>query len=247
MNKYILILAGGQGSRMQSDLPKVLIPVNGRPMVLRLLDTIERLQYEEKPVVVVGFESEKVKAAIGDRARFSFQAKQLGTGHAVSCAREHVAGTSGATLVLYGDHPYVSEETITSLFFNHEQGGAVITLMTTTVPHFKEWYIGFEKYGRIIRDADGIISHIQEFADCSNKEKLITEVNPGYYCFDNQWLWEHIDLLQSNNNQHELYLTDLIALAVQQGERINSIAVDSKECLGINTMEQKELLELLMK
>ena len=119
-------------------------------------------------------------------------------------------------------------------------------MLTTEVPDFKDWREGFYAYGRILRDSSARVSAIRELKDCAEDEKTIKEVNPGYYCFDSKWLWQNIDQLKNTNQQKEYYLTDLVELAVQQGENIPSEKLDPIECLGINTKEQLELVESLI-
>jgi len=119
-------------------------------------------------------------------------------------------------------------------------------MLTTEVIDFDEWREGFYAYGRILRNDDDQIVAIRELKDCFESEKQILEVNPGYYCFDSEWLWENIDKLQNTNQQKEYYLTDLVEMAVKQGEKIPSEKLDPIECLGINTKEQLELVGKLL-
>lgn len=247
MMKQIIILAGGKGARMNGDGPKVLRPVLGKPMIDYVLDAVEKCSLARKPIVVVGFEGEKVKKQIGRRAELVRQNEQLGTGHAVSCVKERAQDLDGAILVLYGDHPLISNRTIDHLFDWHFQNRAMITMMTTLVDDFTAWRQGFFSFGRILRDSAGNIRGIREFKDCVEEEKAIKELNPGYYCFDSKWLWQNIDLLRNENSQREYYLTDLIGLAFQQNQSINSIQIHPLECVGVNTSEQLALIENLLK
>jgi len=245
--RQIIILAGGKGTRMGVAMPKVLYPVNGQPMVQHLVTTLKGINLSRKPIMVVGYGAEEVKETIGDQCDYALQKEQLGTGHAVSCARNDLTGFAGDVLILYGDHPLVSAQTIRSLFDSHQSGNEIFTMMTTSVPDFTEWRSGFERYGRILRDGSSAILDIREAADCTEEELRLTEVNPGYYCFKAQWLCENITKLQSDNAQGELYLTDLVKIAFAQGVKINSIDVEPLECLGINTPEQLALVEQLSK
>jgi len=154
---------------------------------------------------------------------------------------------TGGIMVLYGDHPLITTRTIDQLFELHEKETATISLMTTVVPDFEAWREGFTSFGRILRDSGGKISGIREVKDCTEKEKNIHEVNPGYYCFDSQWLWANIDKIKNKNNQKEYYLTDLIEIAVSEREKIVSLKIDAKECLGINTKEQLSFVEKILK
>ncbi len=247
MNKQVIILAAGKGSRMKVDKPKVLVEILGKPMIEYVLDSVKIVQSMVKPVVVVGHQGELVQDKIKDRATIVWQKEQLGTGHAVAIARNIFLNFSGAILVLYGDHPLISPKTIEKLFKIHEERNSVLSLMTTEVEDFTDWRSSFMEFGRIIRDNDNHIQSIREFKDCSDAEKKIKEVNPGYYCFDSVWLWQNIQKLQNKNNQKEYYLTDLISLAVAQNEKISSIQIPPLECLGVNTSEQLQMVENLIK
>lgn len=242
MNGRIIILAGGNGKRMGQDIPKVLTPVLGKPMIGHVLDSVEKVGFFQKPVVVVGFKKEDVEKHVGDRAEFAWQEEQLGTGHAVNCAKEKLRDFHGPVLILYGDHPLIASNTIELLFKKYFEQKATVTIMTTEVEDFESWRSDFMAFGRILRNGSGNVQAIREFRDCDFDQRAIKEVNPGYYCFDSQWLWKNIDQLKNENQQREYYLTDLIELAVQQGELINSMKIDSMECLGVNTKEQLDLV-----
>jgi bifunctional UDP-N-acetylglucosamine pyrophosphorylase/glucosamine-1-phosphate N-acetyltransferase len=244
MKKKVIILAAGKGTRMHGETAKVLVSVNGQPMIEYALAAVKNIC---KPVVIIGYQGDLVAQQLGDRAEIVWQVEQLGTGHAVSCAKEILNKFNGAILILYGDHPLVTENTIEKLFELHEKKDATISLMTTVVPNFSDWREGFNGFGRILRDKQGEILGIRELKDCTAIEKEIFEVNPGYYCFESQWLWKNIDKIQNKNNQKEYYLTDLIELAVQEKERIFSLKIDAKECLGINTEEQRAFVESILK
>ena len=239
MNGKVIILAGGKGTRMNgADIPKVLIDVKGKPMIEYVL-----LALETKPIVVVGYQADKVKTLLGDRVEYVLQEEQLGTGHAVSCAKESLIDFDGPIIVLYGDQPLLKAKTISRLFKLYEENKANVSMLTTIVQDFSGWRKGFNSFGRILRDESGNIKAIREMKDCSEEEKNVKEVNPGYYCFDSQWLWKNIDKLQSKNNQNEYYLTDLIEIAVEQQELIPTDSIQSEECLGVNTSEQLKLVE----
>lgn len=238
----IIILAAGKGTRIGVvDKPKVLLELAGRPMIEHLISHIVG-----RPVVVVGFGADQVKQQLGDRVDYAHQTEQLGTGHAVASAKDLLLDYSGLIVVLYGDHPLVSQQTIEKLFDLYAQNHAPVSMLTTEVPDFNDWREGFYSYGRILRDSFYNVRAIRELKDCTDAEKELKEVNPGYYCFDSKWLWENIDQIKNNNQQKEYYLTDLVELAVQQGRNIPSEKLDPIECLGINTKEQLELVESLI-
>lgn len=243
----VIILAGGKGTRMNSDQPKVLSHVCGRPMIDHVIDAVEKINLSSRPIVVVGYKGNLVRNQVKERADHVWQQNQFGTGHAVACAREALSGFAGSILVLYGDHPLISHKTIDNLFELHQREGSSLTMMTTEVEDFDDWRQGFYNFGRIIRNDDNSIQLIREMKDCSEDEKKVRELNPGYYCFDSAWLWENIDKIQNTNNQQEYYLTDLVEMAVQQNKIINSIKIHPIECLGVNTADQLELVEKLIK
>jgi len=220
MNKStkVVILAAGKGARIGSALPKVLLPVGKVPMVLRLLDSVRNSEVDTKPIMVIGHGCEAVRDMVGSDAIFVLQEKQLGTGHALSTAREAVSGASNI-VVLYGDHPFVSSNAISDVVSLREQTGAPIAMMTTIVPDWNDWRFVFRCWGRILRDQNNKIADIREWKDANDKEKEIKELNPGLYCFESGWLWKNIDGLECNNAQNEYYITDLVSMAVGQGSR----------------------------
>ena len=239
----VVILAGGKGSRMQSDIPKVLTPVKGIPIITRLLSAVQGIA--EKPVVVVGYRGDEVKAYLGDACEYAYQAEQLGTGHALLCAKSVLVDRGYKNIIVMpGDHPLVSAETFRKLIASHEQYQAKMSLAIVSVPNYEGDYEAFAHFGRIVRDATGMVVRIVEYKDATDEERQIREVNPSYYCFDAEWLWQNIDRLNSENMAHEFYLTDMVALARQAGGLIPTIAVENPfEGLGVNDREQLEIIE----
>lgn len=238
----IVILAAGKGKRMQSDLPKVLVRLKDKPLIKYLLDSIEESGVCAKPILVVGQKRELVMQELGDKYGYAIQEEQLGTGHAVNCAKDLSAGAD-QVLVLYGDHPHVSAKTIKNLTTSHQQSGEVLTIATVETPDFEDWRAGFFDFGRIIRNSNGKITNIVEKKDATEEELKIKEINPAFFCFDAKWLWESLPTLKNQNAQGEYYLTDLVGLAQNQGHEINSIKIGTHEALGVNTPEQLALLE----
>ncbi len=234
----IIILAGGQGKRMGGNAPKVLTLFNGRPIIEYSLDAAAELELPFAPVVVVGFGAEMVMERLGDRAIYALQAEQLGTGHAVLCAKEKVEDATESVIVLYGDHPNIKAETIRRLLALHAAERPAITMMTLTVPDFLGVYSLFRGFGRIVRGADGKILRNVEVKDASEEEKNIRELNPSLYCFNAEWLWENLPKVRNENNVGEYYLTDMVGLAIEQGEKIASLEIDYRECIGVNTPEE---------
>lgn len=244
----ILILAGGLGKRMNNpDMPKVLISLNGRPLIDYLLAAIKKSGVCAKPTIVVGAKAEMVKATIGSEYDYVLQTEQLGTGHAVMCAAPELKGRAENVLVLYGDQPLMKAETIKKLAEAHLAGGKVLTMGTVTVPDFEDWRGGFYDFGRIVRDEAGKVIGIVEKKDATEEILKIKELNPSYFCFKADWLCQNLDNIKNKNNQKEYYLTDLIAIACRQGEEIATVAIDPKEAVGVNTEEQLKLVEELIK
>jgi len=243
----IVVLAAGHGKRMNnSDLPKVLAPLKGKPIIKYLLEAIERSGVTTKPVIVVGQKSEMIKQALRPEYDYVFQTEQLGTGQAVACTAELLKNKVANVMVLYGDHPLITPATIKRLAESHLNSSAVITMATVKLPDFSEWRSVFEVFGRISRDNQERVTGITEKKDASSDELKITEVNPGYYCFKADWLWNNLPKLKNDNAQQEYYLTDLAALAVRQGQEVNSLAIAAEEALGVNTSEQLKILESLI-
>lgn len=233
----IIILAGGEGKRMGSGIPKVLTLFHGRPIIEYSLNAASELEFP-KPIIVVGFGAEMVRERLGERAIYAFQEKQLGTGHAVLCAKDKVGENVKDIIVLYGDHPNIKAETIRRLFALHQTEQPAITMMTLTVPNFDGVYSLFRGFGRVARGEDGKIAKIVEFKDASDAEKNIRELNPSLFCFNTPWLWENLPKLENTNTQGEYYLTDMPGMAIEQGQKIASLEIDYKECIGVNTPEE---------
>jgi bifunctional UDP-N-acetylglucosamine pyrophosphorylase/glucosamine-1-phosphate N-acetyltransferase len=243
MNK-IVILAAGKGTRMNSELPKVLVPVDGRPMIEHLLNSIVMSGVDEKPIVVVSPENQDlIKQSLHSyKIDYVVQEEQLGTGHAVACALRAISLNCKKVLVFNGDHPFVKIGTIVKLVGVESE----ITMLTATVEDYEGWQKLFRHWGRIVSDS-GQIQRIVEFKDATDEERLIKEVNPAMYAFDYVWLKENIKKLQANNAQKEIYLTDLVGLAFEQDLAITGVPVEPKEVIGINSREELEIAEGLLK
>jgi len=231
-----VILAAGHGTRMESDIPKPMHKIAGKPLVGHVVDAVLFSGYKIKPVVVVSPESSMIREFLGERVDYVIQDKQLGTGHAVAQARDVLEKTTDHVVVLYGDMPFVKSDSIIKLVERHVDRENSITLMTITVPHFEGDFSSFASFSRILRDPESghIIRDVQA-KDCSPEELRLREVNPCYFCFKGEWLWEHIDSLDNNNAQNEYYLTDLLHMAIMTGEPISSISIEPREARGINT------------
>lgn len=244
----LIILAAGKGVRMESKLPKVLVPLNGKPLIAHLLEHVAKAGFTRKPVLVVGHEAELVKNTLGPAYLYVHQKTQLGTGHAVQTTEEILRSSNAEHLmVLYGDHPLVDSNTIQTIAKEHLTHHRPLTMATVKVDDFKEWRGAFERYGRIIRDAKGSIERIIEYKDATDAERAITEVNPSYFCFEASWLWANLEKLKNENVQHEFYLTDLVGIARNQGEKITGININPITALGANTKAELQTLEKMLK
>lgn len=244
MTFRFIILAAGKGSRMKQNLPKVLTPVGGKPILQHLYESVIASGIDGVPVVVIAPDQPKLCEAWNGVCEYVVQHEQLGTGHAVNVCRDAVIDAD-AIIVLYGDHPFISASTLQRLAQLHADSNSVLSMMTTTVPSFDAWPIYFH-WGRIVRDKHGHIMAIREYKDAMESEQAITEVNPALYCFDTAWLWENINQIKNNNAKSEYYLTDLVELAVAQGHKIASMAIPPEEAVGINTPEEREIAEAML-
>ncbi len=221
-----IILAAGQGTRMVSDLPKVLHPLNRKPLIQYALETAEAIG-TEKPVVVVGNGAEDVRQAVGEKAVFALQEKRLGTAHAVLAAEKAFAGYEGLVLVVAADMPLLTRETLQRMVEDQLATEAPMTMLTV---HLQDSH-GF---GRILRAADGSVRSIIEEAHATPEQLQIDECNVGAYCFKSSWLWEALKQIKLSP-KGEYYLTDLVEAAVTQHQEVRTILLaDKDEVLGIN-------------
>ena len=220
----VAVLAAGKGTRMKSDLPKVLHLLSGKTLVERVLDSCHLLQ-PQKQLVIVGYQSEKVRQALAHRRGIEFveQKEQLGTGHAVQQLMTPLADYQGDLLVINGDAPLLRPETLQQLIATHQQSKSAATLLTALLPNP-------QGYGRVFCDENKTISQIIEERDCNSEQKLNKRVNAGIYCFNWQKLAEALPKLSTNNDQKEYYLTEIvdyldrvIAFDVEDEQEINGI------------------------
>ncbi len=246
MTTRIVVLAGGKGERMAGVQPKVLTPLCGKPIMGYLLESIAQAGIDAQPVVVVGHRAEEVQKEFGPRYIYVPQHIQLGTGHAVQQAESVLKNNADTVLVLYGDHPFLSHRTIKTLHELHEREGRVLTMMTITVPDFNEWRQPFFDFGRIVRDEHGRITRIVEKKDALPAELEIRELNPSFFCFNAEWLWRNLQKLTNQNAQGEYYLTDLVQIAIREGESIASMPIEPFEAIGVNTPEHLALASALL-
>ena len=228
-----IILAAGKGTRMKSDLPKVCHPVGGRPMVCAVVDACLAAGCD-RVVVVVGYKQELVREALAayDGVEYAVQDEQLGTGHAVRCARDAFAGAQGDVFVLCGDGPLIRTETLGKIIGVHRGAGASATLATSVIDNP-------DGYGRIVRDGRGRFEAIVEQKNATEDQLAIREVNPSYYLFDTPALFEAIERVERNPLTGEYYVTDVPAMLSSDGKPVEVIdAVPPEDILSINTLEQ---------
>jgi UDP-N-acetylglucosamine diphosphorylase/glucosamine-1-phosphate N-acetyltransferase len=232
-NKFCaVILAAGRGTRMKSDLAKVLHVLNGKPLLHYSLETAKKAG-AEKIVAVIGHQAEIVREKFANSGCvFVGQKPQLGTGHAVLQAKDVLADYKGLTVILCGDVPLLKAATIKSLIDNHLAEKAVVSVLTTIPPPP-------HAYGRIVKDDKGNVLKIVEHKDTTEDEKKIGEINTGIYCVDTKFLFHALGKVTNNNQQREYYLTDIIEIACREGQKVKSfIADDYVEVMGINTLEE---------
>ncbi|WP_077329945.1 bifunctional UDP-N-acetylglucosamine diphosphorylase/glucosamine-1-phosphate N-acetyltransferase GlmU [Virgibacillus siamensis] len=226
-NRYAIILAAGQGTRMKSKLYKVLHPVMGRPMVQHVIDQLKKAQLDEM-VTVVGHGAEKVAEHIGDQCQLVIQEEQLGTGHAAMQAEDLLLDKDGTTIVVCGDTPLITSETYQALFDHHEQENAQATILTATTANPTG-------YGRVIRNEANEVERIVEQKDANETELRVNEINTGTYCFDNKALFQALKNVSNDNAQGEYYLPDVIEILKKENEKISAfMTVDFEETLGVN-------------
>jgi bifunctional UDP-N-acetylglucosamine pyrophosphorylase / glucosamine-1-phosphate N-acetyltransferase len=233
-NITAIILAAGQGTRMKSNKPKVLHEILGRPIINYLLDTLKLVGIDDI-VVVVGYQAEAVQAALKDyEVRFVVQEPQLGTGHAVQVAMPAVPQATGTVMVLCGDAPLISGESIMGLRQQHKDTGAAVTIQTIELDDGAH-------YGRVLRDAAGCVEAVLQAKDSKNRPEVlaIREINTGAYCFDAQFLKEGLTKIPKSRVTGEIYLTDLIHIAREQRQGVEALVdPDSEALLGINSRQE---------
>ena len=246
MSTRVIILAAGKGKRMGSDVPKPLLPIAGRPMIEHLFDSVIDSGIDSQPIVVVASDTvEHFRQVLEDRCEYVVQDEQKGTGHAVMMAQD-AAHNADNVIVLYGDHPFLSANVLSSLVKLQQDNSATIAILTATLPNFDNDYVTFKNWGRIVRDENREFVAIREAKDATPEELAITEVNPAMYAFNGEWLWAHLPLLSTKNAAGEMYLTDLIAMAVEEGQSVVSSSANPFEVVGVNTPEELATAERLL-
>lgn len=223
----VIVLAAGKGTRMKSDLPKVLHRLGGRPLIQHVIQTARQLDPTQM-VLVVGYQADLVRQNVGDSVLYAEQTTQLGTGHAVAQAEPLLSDHPGNILILYGDMPLLTLSTLSKLVDLQAGSSGPLTMLTVIAEEPR----GF---GRIVRDKTGAVIAIVEEADCTPEQLTIKELNVGVYCIRADWLWPNLAKI-GVSPKGEYYLTDLVAIAVRQGYPVKAVTTtDLIETLGINT------------
>ncbi len=234
MNKPLaaVILAAGKGTRMDSDLPKVLHKVGGRAMIVHVIDTARNLG-TEKIIAVLGYKYEIVQKALeNESVECALQLNQLGTAHAVMQSQDLLSDFQGNVLILYGDVPLIKIETLSRLMEVHEKEGAWSTILTTDLPDPTG-------YGRIIRNSDHSLMKIIEEKDATDEERKVAEINSGIYVFDAKTLFRLLPSVGNNNRQNEYYLPDVLNLIILEKGKVAIDKINNYiEIQGVNNTEQ---------
>ena len=236
-NLSVVIMAAGRGTRMNSDLPKVLHKLSGKTLLNHVISTSLELK-PKKIVVIIGHEAQMVRDSVLDKnILFSIQKEQNGTGHAVMQTSEHLKDFDGYTLVLSGDVPLIKKETLLSLIQRQDSGGYDASMLTAQINNPTG-------YGRVIRNQNNNLKEVREHKDCNSAQLEIDEINSGIYVFDNKLLFNLLPRLQNNNAQSEYYLPDVLTMIVQSKGNIGLEKTNNFiEIQGVNTIEQLSGLE----
>ncbi|MCB0284544.1 MAG: NTP transferase domain-containing protein [Calditrichaeota bacterium] len=234
------IMAAGKGTRMKSDLPKVLHKLNNRSMVHYVIDLAEKIR-SEKIVLIVGHKHELVREECSGRyVEFALQSPQLGTGHAVQMTESAFTEYDGDILVLSGDVPLLTETTIRSLIDEHQRSEATATLLTADLDD----PFG---YGRVVRNSDDSVKEIVEHKDADPDQLKIKEINVGIYIFDSKSLFAALKSVKNDNAQGEYYLPDVVPMFIDQGKIVKAVkALSFEETKGINTIDQLKEAETIL-
>ncbi|WP_294703784.1 bifunctional UDP-N-acetylglucosamine diphosphorylase/glucosamine-1-phosphate N-acetyltransferase GlmU [uncultured Fusobacterium sp.] len=227
MKLKTLILAAGKGTRMKSEMPKVIHKVNGIPMVSKIINVLAGLNPEEN-ILILGHKKDEVLKVVGENCDYVLQTEQLGTGHAVIQAKEKLQNYDGDVMILCGDTPLLKEETLKELYQFHKNNQADTTILTSI-------YENPFGYGRIVKE-NGLVKAIVEEKEANDEIKKIKEVNAGVYCFNSKELFKALEKINNNNEKGEYYLTDVIGIQVSENKKVQSFTLkDNMEILGVNS------------
>ncbi len=237
----VIILAAGLGKRMKSGKAKVLHELLGKPMIQYVVDTASRVA-GTNVYVIVGFQSEQVKAAVEKNfnVHFVLQERQLGTGHAVSCALPYIENDIERVIIICGDTPLISYETLVSLYHSHLAEKNDITVLAVELKNPKG-------YGRILFNEKRQVIRIVEEADANDDERKIMIVNSGIYCVEKQFLMDAVQCISIDNKQKEMYLTDIVSIGYEKNKSIGAVLCNnSYETLGVNCSDDLLKAEKVM-
>jgi bifunctional UDP-N-acetylglucosamine pyrophosphorylase/glucosamine-1-phosphate N-acetyltransferase len=242
ININAVILGAGKGTRMKSvDTPKVMYPINGKPMIGYIVDMLKGLEVN-KAIIVVGFQGQKIVDYLGNENEYEFvwQKEQLGTGHALMEAKPLLQGQPGITIVLNGDNPFFKVETIKRMADLITERSAKMAVSSVELdPSFS--------FGRIVTDEEGHITNIIEAKNATPEQLELTWMNAGLYAFDNKWLCDNVDKITKDELSGEYYLTELVEIANRQGDKVLSIPVThSDEAVGINTPDNLKIAQEIL-
>lgn len=237
-----VILAAGKGTRMESAMPKPLFPVEGVPMLTRVLATLEASQVTKDPIIVVGDWTDAIQEHYGPRYQYAVQTELTGTATAVQAAVPFIDTSAHAApvLILYADHPFLTADTIKTIAASYQAQQPTLAMCTVTVPDFNDWRQPYMSFGRIVRDTEGQVQKIVEAKNATEAELQLTEVNPALYCVDASWLAATLPKITCNSVTKEYYLTDILEMATLEEEAVVTIPLPPEEALGINSIVDAE-------
>lgn len=241
-NLSIVILAAGLGTRMKSRKAKVLHQAGGLTLVEHVVNSALAITAPERVVVVIGHQAEEVRNAVGGRGvRFAVQANQKGTGDALAVCRDVVPDQHGLLVVLYGDCPLLSVETLETLIAHHRGSGAAATVITTMLEDPSG-------YGRSIVSAAGYVEAIVEHKVATPEQRAVRQINSGIYCFNAELLWKHLSEIQPNSVSNEFYLTDIVEILNRAGYNVSALLhTDANELMGINTRVELAMVDRIFR
>jgi bifunctional UDP-N-acetylglucosamine pyrophosphorylase/glucosamine-1-phosphate N-acetyltransferase len=236
----VIVLAAGEGTRMKSDLAKVLHEIGGKPMIRHVLDSIRKLS-PSRIIIVVGHQAEAVIEELeGEKVEYAKQAERLGTGHAAMQTQSLLEKFEGTVMVVNGDTPLLGSATLSGLLAYHRWEGASATVMSAVLDDPSG-------YGRIVRNDDGDLVRIVEDADATDEQLGIKEINSGIFCFEKEDLFSSLERVDRRNVQGEYYITDVIAIIRGEGKRTAVFTCEkSEEIIGINDISQLREAERIM-
>ncbi len=241
MKKYAaIIMAAGEGKRMNSPIPKTAHKVLGKPMINWVIEAASNSGAQEI-VTVIGFKGQELKDMLGDDlCKFAWQHEMKGTGHATMMAMPEVSADVTDVVVLCGDNPLITAETLSKMMAVHEQDGNSVTVLTAEVPDATG-------LGRVVRNSDGTFKEIREHKDATPEILEIREINASVYCFNREALDNALPRISNDNAQHEYYLPDALKIILTDGGKVGIyMSEDYTETLGINTPEQLATAEGIM-